>query len=57
MGVFCPAIIIIIIIIIITFIYAHTDNQAKYTIYKILKMFTNYLTVIAFKKMNVEINK
>ena len=31
-----------IIIIIITFIYNGKNNQAKYTIYNILKIFTNY---------------
>ena len=31
-----------IIIIIITFIYNGKKNQAKYTIYNILKFFTNY---------------
>ena len=44
----------------ITFIFIHGKNkQAKYTIYNILKMFINTieLTVIAFTKMNVEINK
>ena len=34
------------------------NNQAKYSIYNILKMLqTTDLTVIAFKKMIVEINK